>query len=178
MSLNTPRTPQVKRKASEEICTPHSEPKKRNVIDARTKMEIINKHQNGATSISIAKEYNLAPTTISTILKPDNVEKLVKLFAHNKITEDTKHLRLAAYPKIDQALDLWFSETRNQNNITIDGPLLKEKAILFAQKFRIEDFKASSGWLDNWKKRHNIVFKKSVGEAGFVDDSVVKKYLK
>ena len=40
------------------------------------------------------------------------------------------------------------------------------------------DFKASNGWLDGFKSRHNISYKTVVGEAGLVDSSVVSTWLK
>lgn len=66
--MNYPRTPQVKRKASDDQATPRSEPK-RNVIDARKKIEIIFKHNNGKSTTELAYEYNLAASTISMIIK-------------------------------------------------------------------------------------------------------------
>jgi hypothetical protein len=38
-------------------------------------------------------------------------------------------------------------------------------------------FKASNGWLDGFKKRNNITFKTSVGEAGLVDSKIIQNYL-
>ena len=35
------------------------------------------------------------------------------------------------------------------------------------------EFKASTGWLDKFKKRHNILSKSNVQEAGLADAEVV-----
>ena len=37
-------------------------------------------------------------------------------------------------------------------NVTDNGPLLKEKALEFANELYIEGFQASEGWLENGKK--------------------------
>ena len=34
----------------------------------------------------------------------------------------------------------------------------------FAKELNITDFKASDGWLDRWKNRHNVVFRAISGE--------------
>lgn len=38
--------------------------------------------------------------------------------------------------------------------------------------FGISDFTASDGWLSNFKKRHNLVFKKICGESASVDEGM------
>ena len=42
---------------------------------------------------------------------------------------------------------------------------LKEKAIKYAEELGIENFKASNGWFERWKGRHEISFKTVSGEA-------------
>lgn len=49
------------------------------------------------------------------------------------------------------------------------GPIPLAKAEEFATKFDIEYFKASTGWLDRFKERNVIIFKKIRGEAKSVD---------
>ena len=45
-----------------------------------------------------------------------------------------------------------------------------------AELLKIEGFKASNGWLDNFKERHGIVFKAMQGEAAAVDLESVDKW--
>lgn len=47
-----------------------------------------------------------------------------------------------------------------------------------AEEFHIECFKASDGWLDNFKKRHSIKFRSEQGEAAAVDLKVVEDWQK
>ena len=46
---------------------------------------------------------------------------------------------------------------------------MKEQAIKIATLLNVENFKASSHWLQNFNKRHNISLVKKNGEAGLVD---------
>ena len=47
--------------------------------------------------------------------------------------------------------------------------LLVEKAKAIAEKMHISDFKASDGWLANFKRRHNIKLQRPHGESGAAD---------
>lgn len=60
-------------------------------------------------------------------------------------------------------MSIWFRDMRIKNAI-ITGPMLKEKACKFAHLMEIENFTPSNGWLDRWKGRNNINFKKIQGE--------------
>lgn len=44
-------------------------------------------------------------------------------------------------------------------NLPISGPLEQEKAVEIAETSGETNFKASNGWLDRFRKRHNIVYK-------------------
>ncbi|XP_053406380.1 tigger transposable element-derived protein 6-like [Mercenaria mercenaria] len=58
----------------------------------------------------------------------------------------------------------------------VSGPIIKEKALHFANELEISEFKASNGWLDKWKDRHSIKeFKVSIESAG-VDQNVVENF--
>ena len=45
-----------------------------------------------------------------------------------------------------------------------------------AEELGIEGFKASDGWLDNFKERHSITFRIEQGEAAAVDLEVVQNW--
>ena len=51
-----------------------------------------------------------------------------------------------------------------ERNVPIGGYIIREKALDFAKELNITDFKASDGWLDRWKNRHNVVFRAISGE--------------
>ena len=51
-----------------------------------------------------------------------------------------------------------------ERNVPIGGYIIREKALDFAKELNITDFKASDGWLDQWKNRHNVVSRAISGE--------------
>ena len=51
----------------------------------------------------------------------------------------------------------------------MSGPILLAKAEEFAKKLEVENFKASTGWLERFKERNGITFKQVCGEAKSAD---------
>lgn len=58
----------------------------------------------------------------------------------------------------------WFVSTRSKG-LPISGSLVQEQAKNIAEKLGNSAFKASNGWLDSFKKRHNIAWDTVSGEA-------------
>ena len=69
----------------------------------------------------------------------------------------------------------WFTNARSKN-IHISNPMLQSEALAVAKSLRNDQFKASTGWLDSFKKRHNIVWNEVCGESKDVDESVVSEW--
>ena len=51
---------------------------------------------------------------------------------------------------MDKAILKWFFLERSQST-PIDGTMIKEKALFFAEKFNFSNVKASDGWIDKSK---------------------------
>jgi len=63
-------------------------------------------------------------------------------------------------------MEMWFRDTKAHSSITIDGPLIQAQALKIAAMLQQPDFKASAGWVNGFLTRHNISYKKYIGEAG------------
>ncbi|XP_025409934.1 tigger transposable element-derived protein 6-like [Sipha flava] len=77
---------------------------------------------------------------------------------------------------VDKVTFEWFCRARSYN-LPVSGPLLQEKALEVVNEVGLENFKASNGWLEKFRERHNISFKNICGEGNSVDTSVVEKWL-
>ena len=77
--------------------------------------------------------------------------------------------------ELDKAVWEWFERARSLN-VPVSGPLIKEKALSFAEKLEMHDFKASNGWLDKFKARHNLGSLTVCGERGSVDKDVAEDW--
>ncbi|XP_055371533.1 jerky protein homolog-like [Condylostylus longicornis] len=86
-------------------------------------------------------------------------------------------MRTGEFFKLEKMLYEWFLEGRKKN-IPIDGTILKNKAKYFYKKiYKKDDFSASSGWLQKFKKRHGIRFIKICGEKLSSQKELVDPFL-
>ena len=72
---------------------------------------------------------------------------------------------MAANPTLESILFAWI-EHANQAKITITEDILKEKAKEIAEIEEINDFSASNGWVQRFKKRFGLKTQLKHGEAG------------
>ena len=138
--------------------------KKRSSHSIETKRAIIQYFdQNPNKShTDIAKEFNCTRYVVIRAL-----QNRTKFEAATQ-SSSSKRVRKGEFPQLEEALFLWFKDVRSRN-IPIDGPTLQQKGLEFANKLNLGDeFKASDGWIDNFKKRYSISFKSIQGEAGAV----------
>ena len=61
------------------------------------------------------------------------------------------------YEVLNKAVKKWFLILRSEN-VSVSGPMLRERALEFAKELNMEGFQASEGWLDKWKKRYCLHF--------------------
>ena len=78
----------------------------------------------------------------------------------------------AAYDNINESVWKWFCMAR-EANVPISGPMIQEEAIEIAKQLNVVEFRASNGWHEKWKSRHNIGQFSVAGESGDVSDEVV-----
>ena len=76
-------------------------------------------------------------------------------------------MKRAENKDLDKAVYTWFNYTL-ANNVPVSGVVLKETALQFAKCSNLDDFRASDGWLDRWKSRHNVTFGEVSGKRNHV----------
>ena len=67
-------------------------------------------------------------------------------------TQIKRNLRETDFEKLGNVVFRWFLSKRNQN-LPLDGNLIKGKAITFTKELGYNNFHGPAGWLDRWKKR-------------------------
>lgn len=146
--------------------------KKYKCLTLGEKIKIIDEVKSGEKrKKDIAEEYGIPASTLSTILKQEDILRK-RMVAGNL---NHKRVRKSEFPEVEECLLKWFKQCRDQN-ISVGGPILKEKADAFAKSLGRDNFRASNGWLEKFKQRNDIVFRKVCGESASVDDNVCKDW--
>ena len=137
----------------------------RKVLTLEQRLEVVKHLENGKSSREIVQIMGVGRTQIQTINKR---KAEIREDYENNISSDRKRKRhKTGNEEINELCWTWFQDAV-QRRINVTGPLLKEMALKFSADLKIDNFKASNGWLDCFIKRHNIVFGKMSGERGDV----------
>ena len=80
----------------------------------------------------------------------------------------SKRASTAMYPDMERLLFDWLTAVR-QSGLMVPPSMLQQKALDIAKSLGHEDFKASNGWLQNYRKRFTIGTMLLHGEGGEVD---------
>lgn len=138
--------------------------KRRHVTLSLTdKIEVIKKLDQGEKVINIAKEYNIGKSTVSEIKKKR--ESILAYCSKVECDLSTRRtLRPAKHPEVEQALYEWYIQQRAEN-VFISGDAICDKARFFYKEMtQKDDFRASKGWVDHFKKRFGIKLSALKGE--------------
>ncbi|KAL5011767.1 hypothetical protein ScPMuIL_010318 [Solemya velum] len=126
----------------------------------QTKYDALCEVENGIKSKKqIAKEFKVPTSTLSTWIKKSC--EIKKKYLSGRVLPQRKNSRGAKYPEVEQAVFDWFTNALQQN-VQISGEIIREKARYFASELQIpeSEFDCSVGWLDRFKARHGIVFRR------------------
>uniref|UniRef100_A0A914LRX2 HTH CENPB-type domain-containing protein n=1 Tax=Meloidogyne incognita TaxID=6306 RepID=A0A914LRX2_MELIC len=140
---------------------------KRKAISLETKKNIIEESEGGVKNSELCQKFNIDKRSISKILK--NKEVILNAIGKGG---SIKRVRITGgkNKELDEALIGWV-RLQQADNIPINGPILKEKALEMSKILMGESstFAASDGWLSRFKERHAITFNKIIkveeGEA-------------
>lgn len=150
--------------------------KQRKCLTLKERVEIIKfKEKTDLGVRHVAEKFKVGKTQVADIIKKK--DELMKIWRENGSTEMKRPiLNMKDSTKIiDDVVFEWFVRARAKN-IPISGVLIKQQALEVAKEIKMEDFKASNGWLEKFRNRHSISFKSVSGEAGDVDMTVVKNW--
>lgn len=131
------------------------------------KYAIITEIEQGSSRADVCLKSNLKRSTVWSIWK--NREKTKNDW---KFSDRLKKVRLSLHPQVDDMLFGWF-QRRRADNLPVNGPMLRDKAEELGRTIG-DEFKCSSGWLDRFKKRHDIEFGKRSTNCrfGYYENSI------
>ena len=147
-------------------------PKKPVSLTLKEKLDVIKDKEQGISSRKLAVKYEVGKTQIQQIWK----RKAEILELQHKASPETKRLKTTQqYEDINKLTYEWYLDALRRR-VEISGPMLKEIALDFAKQLKQSSFTASTGWLDCFKLRNNIVYGKLSGESGDVDETLVSNW--
>lgn len=100
----------------------------------------------------LATQYDVSEGMISDILKERDRWLAIDL---NSLQAGLRRKKKVAFPDIEEALTIWVYNAI-RNNLTITDNILSTKALGFAFLLKEDKFKGSNGWIDSFKKWHNL----------------------
>ena len=83
---------------------------------------------------------------------------------------------MGQFERVDELTWSWFREARTRG-MPVSGPVLQQKALSIAGILGQTDFKASNGWLEAFRKRHEITFRAISGNEDNVNESTVLDWM-
>ena len=117
-------------------------------------------------SIRTRKKVSDIPSSSFKIVKKK--KKILNDWKCNK-NLNQKRKRSEKESETEDALLEWFPE-KKARNVPIEWLLLEQNVEDLARQFKINYFKAASGWLRRWKIGNQIYLKKNHGEASDSDE--------
>ncbi|XP_054706706.1 tigger transposable element-derived protein 4-like [Uloborus diversus] len=153
--------------------------RKLKILTIEEKVDLIKDVENNPTvkKKDLALKYGIPPNTLSTIMS--NKEKILEHYETKggSANLNRKKIKECTYTDIETALLKWLKNYEHKRTeIPVSGILLREKALDFGKLLGHMDFVASSGWLERFKARHNIVFRNLHGEAKDVPESLCEEW--
>ena len=142
---------------------PNETPRRRKSLTAAQKKEICLKKMSTPflKQKELANEYDVSEGMISDILREKDRWLAIDNDSHQAGLKREKKI---PFPIIEEALTLWI-EKAIQAGLIITDNILQTKALEFAFLCKEDKFKGSIGWVDNFKKRHNLQKYNIHGEA-------------
>jgi hypothetical protein len=107
----------------------------------------------------------LRATLSATVKNHEETER--SYVQHGPFSKQWTSLKHSPPEKLECALAMWFKQAR-ESIASLDGTHLKEKAL------HITTHLASNGWIDVFKRRHNIVYRTLSCESRNVDQETVE----
>ena len=147
-----------------------SKPRTQKSVSIRDKYNAIMDLQKGMKNNAVAAKYGVPKNTVSTWKK--NSAKVIAANNSTSTAPKRRRIRAGQHEDLDTAVLKWFQYVRDRH-VPINGKVIQEKALQYAKELEIENFHASDGWLDRWKKRNSISFKVVAGESASVTEEMV-----
>ena len=119
-------------------------------------MAILEYEKGERRKSEIAKMFNVPHNTLSSWIRmADSIKEGMSKYDPNRCK-----MRSGTFAELESELFQWCCAVREQN-VQLNGPIILEKAKDLAEQMGLKDCNISTSWLERFKERHRIMFKKS-----------------
>ncbi|CAH1996004.1 unnamed protein product [Acanthoscelides obtectus] len=151
--------------------------RKRVVLSLADKLKIIEQLDKGVTGKKLSEIYGVGQATICDIKNSKStLLNFVSVLENEDGSSSRKTMKTATNKNLEDAVFKWFLQQRSMGN-PISGPILCEKAKILAEKLGYSSFKASNGWLRNFKFRHGVRELDLAGEKLSADSAAAENFI-
>jgi transposase len=149
-------------------------PKTYNELTLEQKVQLIKFLEEGNSERKTAAKFNVSKGTVGNIKKRGE-EYMEKYQDESMFRERCRKLRKTENEELNNLVWDWFRKVRSAD-LPVSGPLIQEAAKKFAERLKKEDFVASNGWLECFRRRHDISFKILSGEVASADTTEANNF--
>lgn len=143
-------------------------------LTLKQKLSAIEEVETGKLIKDVAEKYEIPANTLSNIRK--HKDKIRRKIQKNPNMQSRKRLRTGKYDLIDNAIETFVSEARN-NNVPINGKIIREKAFQYGQALNCDEFNASNGWFEGLKNRIGLKWRCLTGDAAECNKGVAADWI-
>jgi hypothetical protein len=146
--------------------------KANNVLDFNKRMELARKIEEGNKSqADLAREFDVDAAVLTRLKKNAAKVKGKMAKACGKIVH-RKRLREGKFFDIDEKVHAWIKfmlERLSATKLPVSKSMIQLQAMKYANESKIENFRASNGWLNRFKDLYGLRNRNLHGEMGDVD---------
>jgi len=148
---------------------------KRKELTLKEKVDVIKFIDQGHSERKTSSQFSISKGYVSN-LKKRRLEYLEQ-FEDEMVPKDRcRKAYKTENEEINELVWAWFGRARSKD-IPLSGPIVQEAAKEFAQRLGKGNFRASNGWLESFRKRHQIEFRTLHGESQSADSSSASDFL-
>lgn len=144
------------------------------------KLDVIMEYERGVPAYLIMEKYNISKSSLYSIRRSGNkIKNTLSNYSSLSVNAlgtivGKKRNKKPGYPQVDKAVYAWLVQQQTRG-VPLRPIEIRNAAENLAKKLKIDSFKASSGWLCNFRRRNNIENIKICDEAVNADSSAVER---
>lgn len=151
-----------------------NKPIQRSRLTLKQKFELIKDHNDKMGIEKLKEKYKCGKTVVYDIIK--NKTAIVDEYLSTQNVGAKMKPRSSKFEVINELTFNWLTQALSKN-LPISGSLVQEKAKEIAIENGDDEFKASNGWLESFKNRHQLTFSVMCGESKATEQEPVNDFV-